>query len=89
IGFSGLYPFHFSPSEIVSHEQQLSEYSQWFKVHDFAKKYLDTGAEGGVPPGADWVRKRSQNKALLDLMSECLAGLKSGEEVRRIWPFPT
>ncbi len=89
IGFPDPCPIHFSPSQIVSHEQQLSEYSQWYEVQDFAKKYLDTDAEGWVPPGADWARKRSQNKALLDLMSERLASLKSGEEVRRMWPFPT
>ena len=82
-------PVHFTSAEIASHERQFSEYTQWHEIQDFAKKYLDTDAEGWVPPRADWAKKRSQNKALLDLMTKRLELQKSGDEVRRMWPFPT
>lgn len=72
IGFSGSCPIHFTASEIASHKRQFSEYTQWCEIQDFAQKYLDNDAEGWLPPGTDWARKRSQNAALLGLMSQQL-----------------
>ncbi|MCJ1284646.1 hypothetical protein MMC26_003981 [Xylographa opegraphella] len=87
IGFPDTCPIHFISAEIASHEKRLSEYAQWHEIQDFAWKYLDTDAEGWVPPEADWAEKRLQNKALLELMIERLESRKP-EEVRRMWPFP-
>ena len=89
MGFLGPCPIHFKPAEIASHEQLFLEYTRWNEIQDFAKKYLDTDADGWVPPGADWANKRSMNKMLLDLMIERLEGQKTEDEVRQMWPFAT
>ena len=81
-------PIHYTSAEIATHRRQLSEYSQWYEIQDFAQKYLDTDAEGWIPPGADWTKKQFQNKALLELMIERLKAQKTEGEVRQIWPFP-
>lgn len=81
-------PIHFTSAERTSHEKQFSEYTQWHEIQEFAQKYLDTDAEGWIPPGADWAKKRLQNKALLELMIERLETQMPEGEVRRMWPFP-
>jgi len=88
MGFSDPCSVHFTSAEIASHERQLYEYTQWHEIEEFAQKYLDTDAEGWIPPESDWAKKRSQNKALLELMVERLESQKSEAEVRRMWPFP-
>ena len=88
MGFPNSCPIHFTSAEIASHEKLLSEYTQWYEIQDSAQNYLDTAAEGWVPPGADWAEKRLQNKALLELMIERLKTQKPEGEVRRMWPFP-
>lgn len=88
MGFSDPCPIHFTSAEIASHEKQLSEYTRWHEIQEFAQKYLDTDAEGWVPPGVDWAKKQLQNKALLELMIERLETQKLEGEVRRMWPFP-
>ena len=88
MGFQDPCPIQFTPAEITSHEQQLSGYTQWHEIQDFAQRCLDTDAEGWVPPGTDWPKKQSQNKALLDLMTERLETRKTRDEVRQLWPFP-
>ena len=88
MGFSDPCPIHFTSAEIASHERQFSQYTQWHEIQEFALKYLDTDAEGWIPPGADWDKKRSQNKALLQLMIERLETQMPEGEVRRMWPFP-
>ena len=89
MGFPGPCPIQFTPAEIASHEQLLSEYTQWYEIQDFAMEYLDTDADGWLPPGTDWEKKQSQNKALMDLMVERLEGRKTRDELRQMWPFPT
>jgi hypothetical protein len=88
MGFSGECPIHFSSTEIASHEHEFSEYEKWQEIQEFARKYLDTDAEGWVSPEADWEKKRSQNRALLGLLIERLEAEKSEDEVRQMWPFP-
>jgi hypothetical protein len=88
MSFMDACPIHFTSSEIASHETQLIEYSQYHEIQDVARNYLDTDAEGWIPPGADFAEKRSQNKALLELMVERLRAQKPEGEVRQIWPFP-
>ena len=88
MGFPDSCPIHFTSAEIALHETRLSEYAQWHEIQDFAQNYLDTDAEGWVPPGVDWAKKRLQNKALLELMIERLKSQKPEGEVRRMWPFP-
>lgn len=81
-------PIHFTSAEIASHEKQLSEYTRWHEIQDFAQKYLDTDAEGWIPPEVDWAKKRLQNKALLEFMIERLKSQKPEGEIRQMWPFP-
>ena len=88
MGFPDSCPIHFTSAEIASHEIRLSEYTQWHEIQDFAQNYLDTDAEGWIPPGADWVKNQLQNKALLELIIERLKTRKPEGEVRRMWPFP-
>ena len=88
LGFSYSCPIHFTAADLASHEKQLSEYTQWHSTQELAQKYLDTDAEGWVPPEEDWNQKKSQNKALLQLMIEELKPQKLETEVRRMWPFP-
>lgn len=45
-------------------------------------------AEGWVAPGLDVNKKRTQNEELLTMYIESVAGEKSAEEARAIWPFP-
>ena len=89
MGFSDPCPIQFTTTEIASHEQLLSEYTQWYEIQDFAMEYLDTDADGWLPPGTDWDKKQSQNKALVNLMVERLEGQKTRDELRQMWPFPT
>ena len=72
MGLPEPWPIHFTFAEIASHERQFSEYTQRREIQEIAQKYLDTDAEGWIPPGADWVKKRSQIEALLELMIERL-----------------
>ena len=88
MGFSDPCPIHFTAAEIASHENQYLDYTRWYEIQQFAQNYLDTDAEGWVPPGVNWAEKRSRNKALLELMIERLESQTSAEEVRRMWPFP-
>ena len=80
--------FRKASAGIAYHERQLSEFTQWHEIQEFAQKYLDTDAEGWLPPGADWAKKQLQNEALLELMIERLETQKP-EEVRQMWPFPS
>lgn len=90
MGFPDSCPIQFTSTELACHETLWSEYTEWREIQYFAQKYLDTDADGWIPPGADWAKKRLQNKALLELMIERLKDQKEEEEeeVRRMWPFP-
>ena len=63
-------PIHFTSAELASHERQSSECTQWREIQDFAHNYLDTDAEGWVPPGEYWAKKQLQNEALLEHVVE-------------------
>ncbi|OJD28391.1 hypothetical protein ACJ73_00200 [Blastomyces percursus] len=52
------------------------------------KNALTLMREGWVAPGLDVDEKRTQNEELLTMYIESVAGEKSAEEARAIWPFP-
>ena len=56
-------------------------------VRQFAKEYLNTDADGWIAPEMDFAEKQEQNKALFNLFVERMAGQKSPDEVREIWPY--
>ncbi|KZF23975.1 hypothetical protein L228DRAFT_86005 [Xylona heveae TC161] len=87
LGFTRQCPFKFSAEEISLHEQQFAEYQSWHDVQTMAQECLDTDAEGWIAPQIDIMKKKRQNKELLSLYIEHMAGEKSPEEVKKMWPF--
>lgn len=86
--FPGQCPYSFSHEEISNHERQFAQYREWNEVRQLAQECLDTDAEGWIAPQLDFAEKRRQNRELLSMYIEQVAGEKSPEEARRIWPFP-
>lgn len=87
LGFTGRCPFSFEEEEINTHEHQFIEYQAWHEVQRLAWECLDTDAEGWVAPQLDIMEKRRQNKELLSMFIERMAGEKSPKEARKMWPF--
>jgi hypothetical protein len=83
----GTCPFSFKKDELCTHEGQFREYQEWHKVRDFAKEYLSTDDEGWISPELDFAEMRMRNRNLLNLFVEQMAGEKSPEEARKMWPF--
>ncbi|KAL8864900.1 MAG: hypothetical protein Q9198_009575 [Flavoplaca austrocitrina] len=88
LGFSKPCPLGNSTCDDGILSQHSAEYKQWYGIHDFAKKYLDTDDDGWTVPLADFDEKKLQNKALLDLLVERAPTANEGMETRRMWPFP-
>ncbi|KAG5287825.1 phosphotransferase enzyme family protein [Histoplasma capsulatum G186AR] len=87
LGFTGDCPYSFSQEEIDDHNSQFREYEDWHKVHELARKCLDTDEDGWIPPDMDITEKRQQNQELLNMFINQMAAEKSPEEARRMWPF--
>lgn len=87
LGFSGTCPFSFSQAEIDMHECQFAEYKAWHEVQELAEECLDTDAEGWIAPQLDMNEKRKQNEELMALYIEKVAGERSEEEAKAMWPF--
>ncbi|KAI1961963.1 hypothetical protein LOZ58_003041 [Ophidiomyces ophidiicola] len=88
LGFSVECPLSFTQEQVDTHDRQFSEYQGWYKIQALARECLDTDAEGWVAPGLDVNEKRMQNEELLSMYIQSVAGEKSAEEARAIWPFP-
>ncbi|RAQ41311.1 hypothetical protein AFGD_011110 [Aspergillus flavus] len=88
LGFTGQCPYSFSNEEITTHEHQFAEYQAWDEVQQLAQECLDTDAEGWIAPQLDIEEKRRQNRELLSLYIKRMAGEKSPDEARAMWPFP-
>lgn len=88
LGFSGKCPYSFNQAEIDEHEHQFAEYLTWHEIQALAEECLDTDAEGWIAPQLDIKEKRKQNKELMALYIERVAGEKSTEEAKAMWPFP-
>ncbi|GLA56999.1 hypothetical protein AtubIFM56815_006019 [Aspergillus tubingensis] len=88
LGFTGSSPYSFTEEEIQTHERQFAEYQAWHRVQHLAQECLDTDAEGWISPELDIKEKRRQNRELLAMFIERMAGEKSPEEARQMWPFP-
>lgn len=88
LGFSGECPLSITQEQVDMHDRQFSKYQAWYKIQAFAQECLDTDAEGWVAPGLDVNEKRTQNEELLNMYIQSVAGEKSAEEARAIWPFP-
>ncbi|KAL8833710.1 MAG: hypothetical protein Q9176_007866 [Flavoplaca citrina] len=87
LGFSNTCPLDISIRDKEILNQHSAEYKQWYGIHDFAKKYLDTDDDGWIAPQADFDEKKLQNKALLDLLVERAPTKNEAMETRRMWPF--
>lgn len=87
LGFSGDCPYSFSQAEIDQHERQFAQYRAWHEVRSLAEECLDTDAEGWIAPHLDINEKRRQNEELMALYIEKVAGERSAEEAKAMWPF--
>ncbi|GKZ32603.1 hypothetical protein AbraIFM66950_002121 [Aspergillus brasiliensis] len=88
LGFTETCPFSFTEEDIQTYERQFAEYQTWHDVQRLAQECLDTDAEGWMSPELDIEEKRRQNRELLAIFIERMAGEKSPEEARKMWPFP-
>ncbi|EDN10388.1 predicted protein [Histoplasma mississippiense (nom. inval.)] len=86
-GFPGHCPYSFSQEEIDEHDSQFREYEDWHKVHELARKCLDTDEDGWIPADMDITEKRQQSQEQLNMFINQMAAEKSLEEARRMWPL--
>lgn len=87
LGFSGKCPFSFSHAELDAHECHFAEYQACQEVRALAEECLDTDAKGWIAPQLDITEKRKQNEELMALYVEKVAGERSAEEAKAMWPF--
>lgn len=87
-GFTGSSPFSFTKEEINLYEHRFAEYEAWNEVQQLAQECLDTDVEGWIDPRLDFMEKKRLNKELLAMFIERMAGEKSPEGARKMWPFP-
>lgn len=87
LGFPGHCPYSFSQEEIDEHDSQFREYEDWHKVHELARKCLDTDEDGWIPADMDITEKRQQSQEQLNMFINQMAAEKSLEEARRMWPL--
>ncbi|KAK1147969.1 hypothetical protein N8T08_000485 [Aspergillus melleus] len=88
LGMTGQCPYSFSPEETSAHGEQFERYTKWNEAQQLAMEALDTDADGWISPHVDFELRRRQNRELLEMYIERMAGQMSSEEVRRMWPFP-
>ncbi|EEP82215.1 predicted protein [Uncinocarpus reesii 1704] len=69
-------------------EVNSKEYESWHRIQQLARDCLDTDEDGWIAPDLDIVEKRRKNRELLAMLVEQMAGEKSPEEARRMWPYP-
>ena len=88
IGFKGECPLNFGEEDLERHEEQFQKYSNYHKVHEFARGILGTDFEGWINPMFDFAAKQKQNKELLEefVRRSSEFGM-TPEEMRRIWPY--
>ncbi|KXG46483.1 Aminoglycoside phosphotransferase [Penicillium griseofulvum] len=87
LGFHGECPFTFSQQDIDEHERHFAEYQAWYDVRALAEECLDTDSEGWIAPQLDINEKRRQNEELLAMCIERVAGERSVQEAKAMWPF--
>lgn len=88
LGFSGEWPYSFTQEDFDAHERQFAEYRARHEVQALAEECLDTDAEGWIAPQLDINEKRKQNEELMAMYIEKVAGEKSADEAKAMWPFP-
>ncbi|KAI4930897.1 uncharacterized protein J4E92_004731 [Alternaria infectoria] len=88
ISFEGECPLNFSEGDVQRLEQQFEKYSNYHKVHEFARGILNADFEGWINPMLDFAAKQQQNKELLEefVRRSSEFGM-TPEEMRRIWPY--
>ncbi|KAJ5155011.1 Aminoglycoside phosphotransferase [Penicillium coprophilum] len=88
LGFTGDCPFSFTKEEIETHQSQFADYQDWHQVQAIARECLETDAEGWISPHRDFEYIRTANQQLQGMYIQQMAGKKSPEEAKAIWPFP-
>jgi hypothetical protein len=88
IGFEGECPISFSEEDLKRHEQQFDEYSNYHKVHEWARGILGTDAEGWLMPMVDIEEARKKSDELLEeFVRRCDQYNMTPERMREIWPY--
>jgi hypothetical protein len=88
LGFEGECPIDPSEEDLERHDQQFEEYSNYRKVHEWARKLLQTDSEGWIAPVVDFESKQKTHKELLETFV-CESGEfgMTPERMREIWPY--
>jgi hypothetical protein len=87
-GFSGDSPCTFSEDEIQRYQQEFEKYRDHHKIHELAREYLGTNADGWIAPDDDFEEKQQRNKELIQIcIAHCSEYGKSAEEMQKIWPY--
>ncbi|EGD94286.1 serine/threonine protein kinase [Trichophyton tonsurans CBS 112818] len=73
--------------EIAEHDAQFTDYEDWYKANEIARKCLDTDEEGWISPELDIEEKHRQNRELFEMFVKQMSAEKTPEEARRMWPF--
>ncbi|EZF28024.1 hypothetical protein H112_00065 [Trichophyton rubrum D6] len=50
LGFVGECPYSFGEDEIAERDARFTDYEDWFKANEIARKCLDTDEEGWISP---------------------------------------
>ncbi|CAN9388831.1 unnamed protein product [Alternaria alternata] len=88
IGFEGECPISFSEEDLKRHEQQFDEYSNYHKVHEWARGILGTDAEGWLMPMVDIEEARKKSDELLEeFVRRCDQYNMTPERMREIWLY--
>lgn len=87
LGFPKSSPIHFTSEEIEAHRRDYGRYQDWHDVQNFAREYLDTDAEGWLPPEVDYEKKLKQNRELFEIFLEQRAHGRTRKQLEQIWPF--
>jgi len=88
IGFEDECPLNFSEADLQRHEEQFEEYSNYHKVHEFARGIIGTDFEGWINPMLDFAARQQKNHELLEefVRRSSESGM-TPEVMRRIWPY--
>ncbi|KAJ5883527.1 uncharacterized protein N7473_010413 [Penicillium subrubescens] len=73
--------------ELEKHQCHFAECRAWQEARALAEECLDTDAEGWITPQLDLTEKRKENEKLMAFYVEKLAGERSTEEGKAMWPF--
>ncbi|EGE08331.1 hypothetical protein TEQG_07305 [Trichophyton equinum CBS 127.97] len=85
---TGECPVSFSRRDLEKIEGQFQEYRNWHDVQEFARRYLDTDADGWVSPELSFSEIQQRNRHALERDVKEMAHYMPLEAARKMRPFP-